>query len=46
MTTHLAVETFGLYAMSLGLYIWYLYVNKRLIGRAATLSLEIGRAHV
>ncbi len=42
MTTHLAVETFGLYAMSLGLYIWYLYANKRLIGRAATLSLAGG----
>jgi len=42
MTTHLGLETLGLYAMSLGLYVWYLYANKRPIGRAATLSLVGG----
>jgi len=42
MTTHLGVETLALYAMSLGLYVWYLYGNKRLIGRAATLGLAGG----
>ena len=42
MTTHLAAETLALYAMSLGLYLWYLYANKRLIGRTATLSLAGG----
>ncbi|MBI3670786.1 MAG: cytochrome c biogenesis protein CcsA, partial [Acidobacteria bacterium] len=42
MMTHLFLETFGLYAISLALYIWFLYVNKRLIGRAATVCLAGG----
>ncbi len=42
MMTHLFLETLGLYALSLGLYIWFLYVNKRLIGRAATVCLAGG----
>ena len=42
MTSPLGIETLALYAMSLGLYVWYLYGNKRLIGRAATLSLAGG----
>jgi ABC-type transport system involved in cytochrome c biogenesis permease subunit len=42
MTTHLAFETLALYAISLGLYILYLYGNKRLVGRAATLTLAGG----
>jgi len=42
MTTHLGLPTFVIYAASLGLYVWFLYVNKRPIGRAATLSLAAG----
>ncbi len=42
MTTHLGIETLGLYALSLVLYVWFLYVNKGVIGRAATLCLAVG----
>ena len=42
MTTHLGLETLGMYVMSLGFYAWNLYANKRLLGRAATLSLAGG----
>ncbi len=42
MTTHMGLETLGLYAISFGLYLWFLYVNKRPIGRAATLTLAGG----
>jgi ABC-type transport system involved in cytochrome c biogenesis permease subunit len=42
MTAHLALTTLGIYAVSLGLYVWFLYANKRPIGRAATLTLAVG----
>src|SRR6267378_3157522 len=42
MTTHFGTGALGLYAISLSLYIWYLYFKKRLIGRAATLFLAGG----
>lgn len=42
MTIHVAFETLALYAISLGLYILYLYRNKPLVGRAATLTLAGG----
>ncbi len=42
MNSHLALETAGFYALSLGLYVWFLYVNKPPIGRVATLSLAGG----
>src|SRR2546428_327450 len=44
MTTHFGTGALGLYAISLSLYIWYLYFKKRLIGRAATLFLAGGIA--
>src|SRR2546426_3345205 len=42
MTTHFGTGALGLYAISSSLYIWYLYLKKRLIGRAATLFLAGG----
>lgn len=42
MTTHLGLGTLGVYAVSLTLYIWYLYANKRLMGWAATVGLAAG----
>ena len=42
MTTHFGTGALGLYAISLSLYVWYLYFRKRLIGRAATLFLAGG----
>src|SRR2546422_8280450 len=42
MTTHFGTGALGLYAISISLYIWYLYFKKRLIGRAATLFLAGG----
>jgi len=42
MTTHLGLPALAIYAMSLGFYVWFLYANKRPIGRAATLSLAAG----
>ena len=44
MTSQLVLPTLGIYALSLGLYVWFLYANKRPIGRAATLALAIGVA--
>ncbi len=42
MTSNLGLATLLLYALSLGFYIWFLYVNKRPLGRAATLCLAAG----
>ena len=42
MRTYLGLATLGLYAASLAFYIRYLYVNKRLLGRAATACLLAG----
>jgi ABC-type transport system involved in cytochrome c biogenesis permease subunit len=42
MTTHLGLATLGFYAVSLTFYVWFLYENKRPIGRAATLTLAVG----
>ncbi len=42
MTTHIGLETLGIYSMSLCLYVWYLYANKLPIGRVATLTLAGG----
>lgn len=42
MTTHLGLATLGFYAVSLAFYVWFLYENKRPIGRAATLALASG----
>ncbi len=42
MTTHLSIAAMLLYAISLGLYLWFLYGNKRAIGRFATLFLAAG----
>ena len=40
--TPLGYTTLAFYAASLGLYVWFLYASKRLIGRAATLLLAAG----
>lgn len=42
MITRLGLETLAIYGVSLGFYVWFLYANKRAIGRAATLSLVAG----
>jgi len=42
MTTNLSLGSLGFYAVSLGLYIWLLFSNRRSIGRAATLCLAGG----
>ncbi len=42
MMTPLGLATLGIYALSLGLYIWFLYVDRRPIGRAATACLAVG----
>src|SRR5574337_579573 len=42
MITRLGLETLAIYALSLGLYVWFLYANKRAVGRAATVCLAAG----
>jgi len=42
MTSHLSIASVILYAISLGLYVWYLYGNQRTVGLSATLLLAGG----
>lgn len=42
MMTQFAVETLVFYGLSLGFYVWFLYVDKRWMGGAATACLAAG----